>query len=225
MRYKKGLININKINREASRLSKFIKGELDYQSLCKYASLYGFNVAIVEPEDDIVRRFGLSKDIKKRKSFVYCSSARFIFIRRTDSPETYAPLLLHEIGHIVLGHADEAYMECHNSYILESEVTQFIEAVHHRCAIIKKIPQIITISIAAIVVLISSAIVSIIIREYQNDVNELKREIINNDGSFVYITPSGERYHRATCAYAEEGIMITKEEAAKLYTPCKICKP
>ena len=116
-------------------------------------------------------------------------------------------------------------MECHNNYVLESEVTQFIEAVHHCCAIIKKIPQIFTIAIAAIVVLITAAIVSSIIREYRNDVNELKREIVNKDGNFVYITPSGDRYHRATCAYAEEGIMIPKEEAAKLYTPCKICKP
>ena len=216
---------MNKINKAACRLSKFLKGNIEYESLCKYITQFGFDVVIADINDDIIKRFGLCKELKKRKSFVYCSSARFIFIRRTESPETYVHLLLHEIGHIVLDHIDEAYMECHNNFALEAEVSQFVEKVHFQCAIIKNVPKVIVCIIAAAILIISVGIITNTIKNYQNDVLKLERELINKDGAFVYVPPSGERYHRATCAYANNGIKVEKEEAVKLYTPCKICNP
>lgn len=48
-----------------------------------------------------------------------------------------------------------------------------------------------------------------------------------NVGSVVYITNSGEKYHRAGCQYLKKScIEISKADAiAQGYTPCKKCKP
>ena len=43
----------------------------------------------------------------------------------------------------------------------------------------------------------------------------------------VYRTPSGEKYHRATCSYVKgKAIRLTPKEAKELgLSPCKICHP
>jgi hypothetical protein len=43
----------------------------------------------------------------------------------------------------------------------------------------------------------------------------------------VYRTPSGEKYHRATCSYVKgKAIRLTLKEAKELgLTPCKVCHP
>ena len=43
----------------------------------------------------------------------------------------------------------------------------------------------------------------------------------------VYITRTGERYHRGSCRYLSQSkIPIERQEAiARGYTPCKVCRP
>jgi hypothetical protein len=43
----------------------------------------------------------------------------------------------------------------------------------------------------------------------------------------VYITNTGERYHRGSCRYLSRSkIAIKKSDAVKQgYTPCKVCRP
>lgn len=43
----------------------------------------------------------------------------------------------------------------------------------------------------------------------------------------VYVTPSGERYHRPSCRYVKgkDCAEYTISEAENYYTPCKVCKP
>jgi hypothetical protein len=45
--------------------------------------------------------------------------------------------------------------------------------------------------------------------------------------ALVYRTPSGERYHRATCSHVKgKAIPLTLKEAKELgLTPCKVCHP
>jgi len=45
--------------------------------------------------------------------------------------------------------------------------------------------------------------------------------------NIVYRTPSGERYHRATCSHVKgKAIRITLKEAKEMgLTPCKVCHP
>lgn len=49
----------------------------------------------------------------------------------------------------------------------------------------------------------------------------------NEDEDTVYITKTGEKYHRAECRYLSKSkIPIKKSDAiAKGYEPCKVCKP
>ena len=51
--------------------------------------------------------------------------------------------------------------------------------------------------------------------------------IPSNQSAIVYRTPSGERYHRATCRHVKgEAIALTLAEAIdRGLTPCKVCRP
>lgn len=43
---------------------------------------------------------------------------------------------------------------------------------------------------------------------------------------YVYVTKTGEKYHRAGCIYLRESkIRISIEEAKKKYSPCSVCLP
>ena len=42
----------------------------------------------------------------------------------------------------------------------------------------------------------------------------------------VYVTPSGKRYHLADCRHVKDkGMALALTEAAKRYTPCRVCHP
>ena len=44
--------------------------------------------------------------------------------------------------------------------------------------------------------------------------------------TYVYVTKSGEKYHRGTCRYAENAEAITLSDAIdKGSTPCSVCNP
>jgi hypothetical protein len=46
---------------------------------------------------------------------------------------------------------------------------------------------------------------------------------------WVYVTPSGERYHRSDCRYVKGKTTLRQltvaQAKAEGYTPCKVCKP
>jgi hypothetical protein len=42
----------------------------------------------------------------------------------------------------------------------------------------------------------------------------------------VYITRTGEKYHRGSCRYLRQSkIAVTLAEARKGYAPCSVCRP
>ncbi len=49
----------------------------------------------------------------------------------------------------------------------------------------------------------------------------------SSSGGTVYVTRTGDKYHRGSCRYLRQSkIAISKSEAKKQgYTPCKVCKP
>ena len=46
------------------------------------------------------------------------------------------------------------------------------------------------------------------------------------DGGWLYVTGTGEKYHRKTCWYAKRARRVSRAEArGRGLTPCKVCKP
>lgn len=46
------------------------------------------------------------------------------------------------------------------------------------------------------------------------------------DGTSVYITRTGAKYHRGSCSYLRQSrIAVTLSEAKASYNPCSRCKP
>jgi hypothetical protein len=48
----------------------------------------------------------------------------------------------------------------------------------------------------------------------------------DEESTYVYVTRTGIRYHRGNCRYLRKSkIPMDLKEAARLYTPCKVCAP
>lgn len=57
-------------------------------------------------------------------------------------------------------------------------------------------------------------------------VKEAPAQEKSNKNDIVYITNTGDRYHRAGCRFLESKAPINREDAINRgYTPCKTCKP
>ena len=71
--------------------------------------------------------------------------------------------------------------------------------------------------------------------KYLASLIECQREAISNqrgiwkgvsEQDIVYITATGDKYHRAGCPHLKSAIPTTREKAiATGYTPCNVCKP
>lgn len=48
---------------------------------------------------------------------------------------------------------------------------------------------------------------------------------VGNGDVTVYVTKTGECYHRESCSYLKSSIEITLEEASQMYRPCSRCNP
>lgn len=57
--------------------------------------------------------------------------------------------------------------------------------------------------------------------------SEAEHAIVQTKETVVYITKTGEKYHKDGCRYLRQSkIKTTKQKATKQgYTACKICKP
>jgi hypothetical protein len=57
--------------------------------------------------------------------------------------------------------------------------------------------------------------------ERENSIFQTEEEAV-----YVYVTRTGIRYHREDCRYLKKSkIPMTLKEAARFYTPCKVCAP
>lgn len=149
-------------------------------------------------------------------SFTYLDGLRrIIFIKHDFQDNQRLFLLLHEIGHLILGHNIGRL-----SFEDEREANRFAEKclrpVYPKCIVIVSI-------IAAVMCILFFGSIAL------NDVSpdETADNYYNSD--LVYITEHGEKFHRADCMYVESKnnvISITRSEALRIgKEPCKVCRP
>ena len=137
-----------------------------------------------------------------------------MFIDNTMHTNSKVYSLLHEIGHILLGHIGNGDIALKDNRILENEAEAFVYAVLN-----KKKPSRLTIALA----IVNIGLIFILIAFCMPK----NVPTYSSSSEYVYVTPSGTKYHTQNCIHAKskESVMLEVTEAKKTYSPCSVCNP
>ena len=202
---------------------KFIRHDLKYhvnsENIILYLRKSGYSVIFydVDKGHNIIAEYKMSDLSKRVNAFTVCKgNNKYVFARTGLSEENLLCALVHETGHIILGHLSPDRVP-QNKRLDEMEAETFSYIVlHHKPEYI----QAICISLVSFLAL-SAAIGISTKASYDTDV----RFTAANDK--VIVTQSGNKYHREGCISIKNSdyIFLPRSEAEKLYDPCKICNP
>lgn len=225
---------------------KFIKHDLKYHvnndAIIAYLQKIGYSVIFFDDMPNcVLDAYKLSEYSKDLDAFTFIDeNDKFVFVRKglTEAKQMYA--LLHETGHIVNGHLSYERLPV-SDRLDEMEAETFAYTVLHY-----KKPQYWQWLVAAFCALTLS--VCSVKYMYGNQPQENLPVITPNPpvlaapittvrpeentnsenmSDIVYITKTGKTYHRETCRYAKDKncTALSRAEAEKNYTPCKVCNP
>ena len=218
-----------------SAVRKYFKyaKKADYIGAEQCAKALGYNVILFNTAigDEKLIECKCMDEAKKYRAFTHFGLAKIIFIDGRQSPEDRCYLLLHEIGHILLGHIGDGKRYSRNSILIDVEANAFVNAVLEH----KKI-SVLSVLYAAVVLAVGIAIgisipIDLDIRTITvpaSTSNEMYDSgTSDNQSEIVYVTRVGTKFHRADCVYTKDKdcIAMSRAEAVQSYAPCKICKP
>ena len=206
---------ITKIEKTAKQLKKETKGNIDLLSFVKYAERIGYRVVFFNTPDgdDTVSFYDLADEISQVPSFTIAEPERMIFIDGLENINNQMLLILHELGHILLGHIGDGDIDLKDKDFLEVEADTFAYAVISE----KKMPyKKIAVAIISALLIFSAGAAT----------NYFYIQTTDNSNN-VIITRSGQAYHREGCMSInnKDYIYIPQAEAEKIYASCGICNP
>lgn len=166
----------------------------------------------------------MSNFAEKESGFCYKTVyGKYIFLDYKRSDEQKLMALLHEVGHILLGHMDSGKLQ--NKTQNEIDANEFVKTVlcpTKTDRFFGSSKKQIWVSLAVIVVLFTVAAFMI---PYAIPDDPAQPTTSENKSETVYVTPSGDKYHTANCRYAEDAIPISISKAKEHYAPCSYCNP
>lgn len=206
-----------KVEKTARRLRKETKGKVDVLSLVNYALEIGYKVVFFNtPEGDrLIELYDLEYAVKTTSAFTLSGNDNIIFIDSNAHTHDRIYLLLHEIGHIVLGHIGDGNISLKDRPFLEAEADAFVHEVMNPRK--RNIALHLIILFIVVVFGFSGGFMT------QRKIPENTHNIADN----VIITRNGEAYHREGCMTIKdkEYIFVPRSEAKKLFEPCGVCNP
>lgn len=225
-------IDIN-INSEVYKLCRATKN-ISLKNLEKYVMSLGYTVCYFNdnngPGDEKINC--LLEELPDKHAFTFCSVYEhciFIDVKFTVHDKTR--LLLHEIGHIVLGHIGNTINTNNiDNIAAENEAEVFAYAVLHYKNRNHALP--IILSIIGVFIVFLMFVYALKYKEaqivgefYSTDDNAVILDIDTNDQQIeYYITPQGDKYHVAGCRYVtDRAIKITDTNVLLRFEPCKYC--
>lgn len=218
-------------NKSKSAVRRFLKSvkKIDYTNSERFAESLGYSVVFFNTvEGDITLvKCGYSEEDKDRKAFTHHKTAKIIFINNSVSSENKLYLLLHEIGHILLNHIGDGKSHTRNNVLMDIETDAFVsEVLNHKKINYRTV-------ICAVVALILGIGMGFVIpvKFYTPattpESTVMPNSVSDNQNDTVYVTSTGTKFHRAGCRYTKDKdcVAMSRSEAIKEYTPCKICQP
>lgn len=219
------------IHKAVRQVRRHIKA-LTSDSLTRYFAFLGFTVVEFEDEsDEIVRSCGLADYAKGKNAFLHSTPmANIVFIRVGLSDNEAVFLLLHEAGHILLGHKIGGVSQDD-----EIEASRFALSCIRRYRLCERKGKIILICLT---ILLAAAVAFVPHWNNRGGTSSSRAEIVSwfaaatgqgalRQAEKVYITANGDKYHSIDCQYIrgkDNLIELSLEEALSAgKTPCKVC--
>lgn len=220
--------NIHKISK---KLKKELGKEVKIETISDALLRRGFSLLYLNSEEgaEQLHHLHLTQYAQNKKCFTYCSSVKFVFIDDTLHKNDITQLLLHELAHIELRHI--GYTDCHIYDEVSSEVEA--DAVVYNILNSRSKKYLITAVVVITILFLNTLGLYIIAKDRTASSDNayepptVTEQQPDNNSDIVYVTPTGVRYHRKFCRYAqtENTIPLKIEEATKNHTPCKVCNP
>jgi hypothetical protein len=218
----------NKIKLQARKLRKALHGDASFSALKDYIESRGYVVAFIGTADgdDLIRKNGLTGHANKR-AFTYVKCIRLIFLQKDLEEFEKVHYLLHEIGHIELGHVDKPGYEI-------DDMTAELEAENYVHEVLYYKPDYKSLlfgSLRTLVILIAfntayTRAESITDTSKDNIIVAKTVEVTEETEPTVYITPSGKCYHDEKCNYVGQNpIAVSLSQVEQSYLPCCFCDP
>ncbi len=224
----------------AKYIKKALKGKrLTFVNAERIANELGYSVVFFNTlEGDIeVIRYELQKECETQKSFVYSETAKIIFIDGALHSGDKLNLLLHEIGHIILGHVGDGNLIIRNKILIDIEADHFAYQI-----IYGEKKTVLYILIASILLSTSIIFGAFHVNKAADAVPVYSEATVYTEqptetqsytsseavSETVYVTPSGTKFHRSDCRYVKSKnnlTELTRTDAVQKYTPCSVCKP
>lgn len=219
---------------------KFIKKELhghtDAETVIAYIQRSGFSVIFYDlnKDRDTLKQCNVLEYCQTVNNFtVSRKSCHIVFICNKLPSEEKHIALIHEAAHIYLGHLNEN-VHISNERKNEAEAEAFTYAVLTYKRNDRNIRNLLAI-------LIIFVFVVGLINRYIPEPTATNRTPVTttpmvtpsvplsstSDNNSVYVTPTGNKFHRKDCRYTKDKkcIELPIEQAQIKYEPCKICKP
>lgn len=214
----------NKIIKTAVKYKKSVHGQITLECTVTYAKGLGYEVIFFSSAtDEYIKRYELEHVAADTPAFTYNGTGTHaIFINDNISYSEKLHGLLHETGHIMLGHMGTLYLK--NNDEIEAEAETFVyEVLYNNHTHFS--PLIIGVIVAAS--LLVGGVIGYTLQAAQptSSENTYTDEIRSET---VYITSAGTKYHRADCRYIKNNNSITalpQTEAIQKYASCSVCKP
>lgn len=217
-----------KIHKAANKFIKAVKSKIDFEHVEEYANSIGYKIIFFNtPDGDTeLMRFNKSKDEINDDALTYCGTAQIIFLNANVSSENKLYLLLHEIGHIVLGHIGDGKLFLRNKTLIDIEADAFVHAVLNPSK--SKVPLFVLSAIlcfSLVMTIANPGDSKVVPTDAQVPTSITYAQSTPND--VVYVTPSGNKYHLPDCRYTKnkDCTTFTRSDAEKKYTPCSVCRP
>lgn len=210
-------------------IKKYKLTSIDYSALKNVASKIGYTViefnSIFNEKDveTVIQNLELSENALKSRGFTYVSTEyRLIFVNEDLNDEEKLLILSHELGHIACGHFSTAPI-IGNDVKDEHEANEFSHYLLNQSGF-RKMKNAIAVHrkafIASVVILcliIGSLTAYLIIRN---------RNVYEDN---LYITSTGECYHKKECIFVKNKTNIKKltkkEFESGTYSSCDMCLP
>lgn len=208
------------------------KRKVNIENTIEYLNKIGYSVFFYSDTQGqhLLREHNLTAYSEKVYALTYRTrNHKLVFVSDKISQEEKLCALLHETGHILLHHLEKCD-SVQNDQLSEVQADTFAQLVLSP----PKQPIKVYISVALVSVVATGAVSAILSFHSTSQTNYIPSmqatptataQPLSDD--VVYITNTGQRYHRSDCIYTKDKdcISITREEAIKHHTPCQICRP
>ncbi len=226
---------MDKILKASCELLLAIHDDMNYVNLEHYVTTKKHWKVVLyhtKPGDDLLKRLSITCDLfqysRENTGFAYrTQNINYIFIDGNLDELERLRILVHEIGHIMLGHLETCQINASNRTQNEIDANTFVKYVLNpkKSDCIKYRILNFRVGIFAILAVAICICIGILTLNPGTGTNAVISPKIGSNT--VYVTPSGDKYHTKDCRYIDEktAVEIPIEKARQSYAPCSVCKP